>query len=248
MPPLNLSPSLYRATADALTALGNAARIPVRLTSDEVHCVCYFGRTLAASLHGHMDQDELQGYGFTYGERGGPFSTDLQAGLDYLVAYGFVTRQPVIASDPLCLEEYLADDSLLEVAATLEDSSSGIEAGASFIVATVRCFLVRPVPLVYNAIHREPSLFEARIQEMRIGLPLPTRNEVLGAWLYGVSRAIDSHFPGRGTDPALLVPVVIDAFAALEPPPGTIEDEEEEGAEVEATNDDIADESEPHVQ
>jgi hypothetical protein len=207
------SSELYRATADALHVLGTAAPIIRALTSDEIHCICYFGRTMANSL-AELDGPAEGEYAFTYGTRGGPYSNELQTALENLVLGGIVYRHQVIADDETAFDTYSADEGVIELAMDMEEGSADPGNAVPFIVAIVRSLLVRPVPAVYNAIHREPSLLEARLQELRIGLPLPTRNELLGTWLAAVANAIDRLCPGRGREPELLVPVALDALQA----------------------------------
>lgn len=207
------SSEVYRATADALHVLGTAAPITRALTSDEIHCICYFGRTMANSL-AELDGPIGGEYIFTYGTRGGPYSNELQAALENLVLGGIVFRRQVIAGDETAVDTYSADEGVVELAMEMEEASADPGNAVPFIVAIVRSLLVRPVPAVYNAIHREPSLLEARLQELRVGLPLPTRNELLGTWLAAVATAIDRLCPGRGREPELLVPVALDALQA----------------------------------
>lgn len=202
--------AMHVATADICTLLAVAHEVTTVLTVEELHCACYFGRIVAGALEG-----ATLPYEFTYGSHGGPFAHSIHEGLKYVVEQGLVVRalnEPFHTRCPA----YLTDDALVEFLPDLAEENDATFSGTRCIAAVGRAFRSRPIALVFNAIHFEPNLYNARSQGLRVGLPLDDENSVFGNWLRDLAGMIESKLPGRGREPELVIPLTIDALSALQ--------------------------------
>lgn len=193
------------ALADAYVLLATAHETNGELTTEELHCVCYFGRMVSSALN-----DASLPYQFTYGAHGGPYSKSIQDGLDYIVTQGIVARSledrdPIVATyhtDP-SLSDYLAD-------LPMED---GFAHGGACVAAVAHAMRTRPLPIVFNTIHYEPNLLLARTEHLQVGLPLDDKLQLFGEWLRTLAAQLDRALPGRGREPEVIIPATLDVLA-----------------------------------
>jgi hypothetical protein len=207
---LQFSRSTFRAGVDLLLLLKEAGEVALVLSDLEVQGVAYFGRVVAHAWHEYDTGCPWpMPYEFTYGAHGGPLSEDIARVSDQFAELSYIRSGPPAPRDDVRLLRLTEDGT--RILGTMVDESHEPVNAARFLEQTCRAGATLSVPGLISAIQREPSLHNARVQQLRAGVPLGNRQREVVAFIKGLLEELDESdvFKSR---PETLVLVLLDAL------------------------------------
>ena len=148
-------------------------------------------------------------YEFTYGTHGGPLSEDITRAADQFADLGYIRLNlPRSRKDVRLL--HLADSGAHILETMVRESYDPARAGL-FLKKTCRAGATLSVPGLVSAIQREPSLYNARVQGLRAGVPLGDRQDEVVAFIKGLLQELDESAAFKAV-PETLALILLDAL------------------------------------
>lgn len=210
---LPFSRSIFRAAADLLLVLRVARDANLVLSDSEVQAIAYFSRIVAHAWHEYETGNRWPlPYEFTFGSHGGPISEDITKAADRFTDLGYIRSSvPRSRADVRLLQ--LTGHGAQALVQMHGESHDPMHA-EDYIAQTCRTGATLSVPGLINAIQREPSLYDARRQGLRAGVPLGNRQAEVVDFIKGLLQSLDGN-TAVDSKPWTLVPILLDAFRWL---------------------------------